>query len=260
MIVMGRGHHTPHMPALPPRAMHLSSAHGIMDHEMQGRGMGQYMGGDAMMERVLIIDDHPLVRDGLRSVIAISFDNIEILEAASLAEAVALLEKQDNFDLILLDLNIPDVRRLDGLKLLRQRFPILPVVMVSGAFDRAIVQDALAAGAAGFIPKSLKRSAIVDALHRVVSGEIYLPETMGEGAAPSADEDDITRRIDSLTPQQKTVLGHLVNGRLNKQIAHDLNVSMTTIKAHVSAILQKLGVLSRTQAVIKANRVHFRAD
>ena len=76
------------------------------------------------------------------------------------------------------------------------RFPILPVVMVSGAFDRAIVQEALAAGAAGFIPKSLKRSAIVDALHRVVSGEIYLPETMGEGAAPSADEDDITRRID----------------------------------------------------------------
>ena len=253
MIVMGRGHHAPHMPALPPRAMHLASAHGIMDHEMQGRGMGQYMGGDAMMERVLIIDDHPLVRDGLRSVIAISFDNIEIWEAASLAEAVALLEKQDNFDLILLDLNIPDVRRLDGLKLLRQRFPILPVVMVSGAFDRAIVQDALAAGAAGFIPKSLKRSGIVDALQRIVAGEIYLPETMGEVPPPSVEEDDIVRRIDSLTPQQKTVLGHLVRGRLNKQIAHDLGVSMTTIKAHVSAILQKLGVLSRTQAVIKAN-------
>ena len=116
MIVMGRGHHTPHMPALPPRAMHLASAHGIMDHEMQGRGMGQYMGGDAMMERVLIIDDHPLVRDGLRSVIAISFDNIEILEAASLAEAVALLEKQDNFDLILLDLRMPDH---DGLWFMR---------------------------------------------------------------------------------------------------------------------------------------------
>lgn len=262
MIVMGRGHYAPHMPALPAGAMHLASAHGIMDHGTQGRGMDQdqYMGGDAMMERVLIIDDHPLVRDGLRSVIAISFDNIEILEAASMGEAVALLEKQDNFDLILLDLNIPDVRRLDGLKLLRQRFPILPVVMVSGAFDRAIVQDALAAGAAGFIPKSLKRSGIVDALHRIVAGEIYLPETMGEVPPPSVEEDDIVRRIDSLTPQQKTVLGHLVRGRLNKQIAHDLGVSMTTIKAHVSAILQKLGVLSRTQAVIKANRVGFSGD
>src|SRR3546814_18076342 len=91
--------------------------------------------------------------------------------------------------------------------------------MVSGAFDRAIVQEALAAGAAGFIPKSLKRSAIVDALHRVVSGEIYLPEAMGESVAPTAEEDEIARRIDSLTPQQKTVLAHLVRGRLNKQIA-----------------------------------------
>jgi DNA-binding NarL/FixJ family response regulator len=83
---------------------------------------------------------------------------------------------------------------------------------------------------------------------------------MGEGTAPSPEDDDISRRIASLTPQQRTVLAHLVRGRLNKQIAHDLGVSMTTIKAHVSAILQKLGVLSRTQAVIKANRVHFTAD
>ena len=258
MIVMGRGNHIPSIRAVPPGAMRLATAHDLSDYP--GQGVGQYMGGEAIMERVLIIDDHPLVRDGLRSVIAISFDNCEIFEAASMEEAVALLEKQDNFDLILLDLNIPDVRRLDGLKLLRDRFPILPVVMVSGAFDRPIVQEALAAGAAGFIPKSLKRSAIVDALHRVVSGEIYLPEAMGETIAPTAEEDEIARRIDSLTPQQKTVLAHLVRGRLNKQIAHDLGVSMTTIKAHVSAILQKLGVLSRTQAVIKANRVHFRAD
>ncbi|WDA35792.1 response regulator [Sphingobium sp. YC-XJ3] len=258
MIVMGRGNHMHSIPAVPPGAMRLATAHDLSDDP--GRGVGQYMGGEAIMERVLIVDDHPLVRDGLRSVIAISFDNCDIFEAASMDEAVSLLEKQDNFDLILLDLNIPDVRRLDGLKLLRDRFPILPVVMVSGAFDRAIVQEALAAGAAGFIPKSLKRSAIVDALHRVVSGEIYLPEAMGENVAPTAEEDEIARRIDSLTPQQKTVLSHLVRGRLNKQIAHDLGVSMTTIKAHVSAILQKLGVLSRTQAVIKANQVHFRAD
>ena len=260
MIVMGRGNHIHQPPALPPGAMRLATSHDLSDYPGRGADMGQYMGAEPIMERVLIVDDHPLVRDGLRSVIAVSFDNCEIFEAASMDEAVATLEKQDNFDLILLDLNIPDVRRLDGLKLLRDRFPILPVVMVSGAFDRAIVQEALAAGAAGFIPKSLKRSAIVDALHRVVSGEIYLPEAMGESVAPTAEEDEIARRIDSLTPQQKTVLMHLVRGRLNKQIAHDLGVSMTTIKAHVSAILQKLGVLSRTQAVIKANLVNFRAD
>ena len=259
MIVMGRGNYAQSTPAIPSGMMQLASSRDLVDHS-QGQKMGQYMGAEAIMERVLIIDDHPLVRDGLRSVIAFSFDACEIFEASSMDEAIATLEKQDNFDLILLDLNIPDVRRLDGLRLLRNRFPILPVVMVSGAFDRAIVQEALAAGAAGFIPKSLKRTSIVEALHHIVAGEIYLPETLGESSASSAEDDDISRRISSLTPQQRTVLAHLVRGRLNKQIAHDLGVSMTTIKAHVSAILQKLGVLSRTQAVIKANRVHFTAD
>lgn len=230
------------------------------NHPFREREMNPYMVDTVTMERILIIDDHPLVRDGLRSVISISFDNCQIFEAASMDDALATLEKQSNFDLVLLDLHIPDVRRLDGLRLLRARFPILPVVMVSGAFDSAIVQEALAAGAAGFIPKSMKRSAIVEALHRIVAGEIFLPETVDDVLAEHPERSDIMRRIDSLTPQQKVVLNHLVNGRLNKQIAHDLGVSMTTIKAHVSAILQKLGVLSRTQAVIKANQVDFRLD
>lgn len=254
MIVMGRGQ-TMHggnrgQFAAPPPMIH---------HHGQGADM-QVEDSDAMMERVLIVDDHPLVRDGLRSVIAVSFDGCEIFEAASLEEALATLEKQSNFDLVLLDLNIPDVKRLDGLKLLRSRHPILPVVMVSGAFDRGIVREALGAGAAGFIPKSMKRSAIVDALHRVVSGEIYMPDAIDEAPQESAEEADILTRIGSLTPQQRIVLTHLVHGRLNKQIAHDLSVSMTTVKAHVSAILQKLNVFSRTQAVILANRVHFDGD
>lgn len=215
---------------------------------------------DPDMERVLIIDDHPLVRDGLRSVIAVTFDGCDIFEAASLEDALVTLEKEDDFDLILLDLNIPDVKRLNGLKLLRERYPILPVIMVSGAFDRVVVREALAAGAAGFIPKSMKRSAIVDALHRVVSGEIYMPDVIND-ANPESDENElIHERINSLTPQQRLVLTHLVAGRLNKQIAHDLSVSMTTVKAHVSAILLKLNVFSRTQAVIMANRIQFNDD
>ncbi|WP_336958613.1 response regulator transcription factor [Sphingobium aquiterrae] len=250
MIVMGRGNYQVRLAAPPIMA----------DHPRRGQVMQDIMGAEAAIERVLIIDDHPLVRDGLRSVIAVSFDGCEVLEAATLDEALGTLEKQSNFDLILLDLNIPDVKRLDGLRLLRARYPILPVVMVSGALDRQVVQEALAAGAAGFIPKSMKRSAIVEALHRIISGEIYLPEVIGEAPPSSMEDSDILMRIDSLTPQQKTVLGHLVNGRLNKQIAHDLNVSMTTVKAHVSAILQKMGVFSRTQAVIKANRVHFTGE
>lgn len=260
MIVMGRGNHAMPVGGSPHIGGRLATPPFLIDHPCRGTDMQSDMSGEAAMERVLIIDDHPLVRDGLRSVIAVTFDGCEIFEAASLDEAVLTLEKQSNFDLILLDLNIPDVRRLDGLRLLRQRFPILPVVMVSGAFDRAIVREALASGAAGFIPKSMKRSAIVDALHRIVSGEIYVPEAIGESSATSREDADILVRIETLTPQQRIVLNHLVHGRLNKQIAHELGVSMTTVKAHVSAILQKMGAFSRTQAVIKANRVHFNAD
>ncbi|CAH0355774.1 response regulator transcription factor [soil metagenome] len=252
MIVMGRssGGGTSY------NAARLAAPHVVMPYKGRGEAMVLNSGG-AEMERVLIIDDHPLVRDGLRSVIAVTFDQCEVFEAAGLEEAIATLEKQSNFDLILLDVHIPDVKRLDGLKLLRERFPILPVVMISGAFDRSIVREALAAGASGFIPKSMKRSAIVEALHRVVAGEIYMPDAIEEDSQGSQQETDILGRIASLTPQQRIVLTHLVHGRLNKQIAHDLSVSMTTVKAHVSAILQKLGVYSRTQAVIMANRVHF---
>jgi DNA-binding NarL/FixJ family response regulator len=231
----------------------------MIHHHGGGPGM-RIEQNEAMMERVLIVDDHPLVRDGLRSVIAVSFDGCEIFEASSMEEAMVTLGKQSNFDLVLLDVNIPDVKRLDGLKLLRNRHPILPVVMVSGSFDRAIVREALAAGAAGFIPKSIKRSAIVEALHRVVSGEIYMPDAIEDSPQENAEEAEILAKIESLTPQQRIVLTHLVHGRLNKQIAHDLSVSMTTVKAHVSAILQKLNVFSRTQAVILANRVHFDGD
>ncbi|WP_245638400.1 response regulator [Croceicoccus bisphenolivorans] len=210
-------------------------------------------------ERVLIVDDHSLVRDGLRTILEVSFANCEIIEADSFEQALDELQKADEVDLVLLDLNIPDVNRLSGLKQLRADFPSTPVVMVTGVTDPVIMRDALAAGAAGFVPKSLKREAIVDALCQVLSGEIYLPdiETNADDDARLKEDEDIRNRIDSLTPQQRIVLGYLVAGLLNKQIAHELSVSMTTVKAHVSAILQKMNVFSRTQAVILANRVGF---
>ncbi|WP_240704757.1 response regulator [Croceicoccus sediminis] len=210
-------------------------------------------------DRVLIVDDHSLVRDGLRSILEISFPECEILEADSFEQALEELQNADEVDLVLLDLNIPDVNRLSGLKQLRADFPSTPVVMVTGVVDPIVMRDALAAGAAGYVPKSLKRQAILDALQQVLSGEIYLPEleTTECDDARLREDEDIRARIDSLTPQQRIVLGHLVAGLLNKQIAHELSVSMTTVKAHVSAILQKMNVFSRTQAVIMANRVGF---
>ncbi|KMS55110.1 transcriptional regulator [Novosphingobium barchaimii LL02] len=208
-------------------------------------------------ERVLIVDDHSLVRDGLRSIFDDVFPACIILEADSLQTALQALDAEGEVDLVLLDLNIPDVSYLSGLEALRSRFPATPVVMVSGMTDRNVVRDALAAGAAGFVPKSLKRAAIVDALQQVLSGEIYMPDLPGH-ERQAAEEDLIRARIDTLTPQQRVVLGHLVAGLLNKQVAYELNVSMTTVKAHVSAILQKMDVFSRTQAVIMANKIGFR--
>lgn len=214
-------------------------------------------GRSSGVERVLIADDHPLVRDGLRTVISVAFDRTELFEASSVAEAIAIIDREGDFDLVLLDLNMPDADGFSGLAALRDRFPSIPVVMVSGEVEAGLVGAAIANGAAGFIPKSLKRSAIVAAIQSILAGDIYMPEEfmpLGEGGGELAD---IRRRIDTLTPQQRTVLGLIVAGRLNKQIAYELDVSMTTVKAHVSAILAKLNVYSRTQAVILANKVKF---
>lgn len=209
------------------------------------------------LDSVLIVDDHALIRDGLRAILSSAFPACTIAEAGSFAEALGNLEAVPDPDLVLLDLNIPDAARFSALEQLRADFPSLPVVMVSGSYDRVTVRDALAAGAAGFLPKTLDRATILDAIQQVMAGEIYVPDELQSDTPEGEEEEKIRKLIDSLTPQQRVVLGHLVAGRLNKQIAHELDISMTTVKAHVSAILCKLNVFSRTQAVILASRVGF---
>ena len=209
------------------------------------------------MERILIADDHPLVRDGLRTVISVAFDQTELFEAASIAEAQAVIDREGDFDLVLLDLNMPDADGFSGLIALRSRFPSIPIVIVSGAVESGLISAAIAHGAAGFIPKSLKRSAIVAAIHAILAGDVFMPEEFRIGSGEGLEGTEIRRRIDTLTPQQRVVLGLVVAGKLNKQIAFELDVSMTTVKAHVSAVLAKLNVFSRTQAVILVNKVHF---
>jgi DNA-binding NarL/FixJ family response regulator len=218
---------------------------------------GLRLEGPQIVERVLIADDHPMVRDGLRTVISVAFDNCELFEASSLDEALATIEREGDFDLVMLDLDMPGTNGLSGLRAMRTRFPLIPVVIVSAAQERGLFRAALAAGASGFIPKSLRRGAIVDALKSILAGEIYTPES---DSAVMDEDVEILRRIATLTPQQTVVLGLVVTGKLNKQIAFDLSVSMTTVKAHVSAILSKLKVSSRTQAVILVNKVHFSGD
>ena len=235
---------------VPATAPHLLSA--VAPLHRRGAG-GQ------SVERVLIADDHPLVRDGLRTVISVAFDQCELFEASSIAETVAIIEREGDFDLVLLDLNMPDADGFSGLATLRDRFPSVPVVIVSGAVEGGLISAAIANGAAGFIPKSLKRSAIVAAIQSILAGDVFMPEEFRTLGADNVELDDIRRRIETLTPQQRVVLGLVVGGKLNKQIAYELDVSMTTVKAHVSAILAKLNVYSRTQAVILANKIHFTA-
>lgn len=211
------------------------------------------------MDRALIADDHPLVRDGLRTVLLVTFDSCELFEAATVDEAMAIISREGDFDLVLLDLNMPGMTDLAGLHRMREHFPSLPVVIVSGSTDRAQIAAAMAAGAAGFVPKSMRRSGIVAALKTVLEGGVYTPDDLGTNEAESEEEAGVRARIATLTPAQKVVLQRLVAGRLNKEVAWELGISMTTVKAHVSAILAKLQVFSRTQAVILANRVGFLA-
>ncbi len=207
--------------------------------------------------RFLIIDDHPLFREALHSAVQMTHPDADTMEARSIAEAMELLAGAKPFDLALLDLSMPDVHGFDGLLQLRTRFPRLPVLVVSGHEDAKIISEALSYGAAGFVPKSARKDDLGMAIRTVMEGAVYVPEAY-KGRQPggeSADRADMVQRLSRLTPQQLRVLQMLRQGMLNKQIAYELQVGETTVKAHVSEILRKLNVYSRTQAVIEVSKL-----
>ncbi len=208
------------------------------------------------MTRFLIIDDHPLFREALHSAVELAYPDAETLDASSLTEATEILEG-GNFDLALLDLNIPGVRGFEGLLHLRARFPRLPVVVVSGHEEPRIIREVMSYGAAGFIPKSVRKADLADAIKVVMDGAIFLPPNYREPAPEAGDavRGKLIEKLSAFTPQQLRVLGMLRDGLLNKQIAHELQVGETTVKAHVSEVLRKLGVVSRTQAVIEVSKL-----
>ena len=204
--------------------------------------------------RFIIADDHPLFRGALRQALAISFTDAEILEAGTLEELTGELETTDA-DLVLLDLAMPGTRGYSGLMFLRAQRPSVPVVIVSATEDPAVVRRCLGVGASGFIPKSLGAEVIRDAIRSILAGEVWIPPEFALDTPEDPEMSDLIARLSTLTPQQVRVLMMLSEGLLNKQIAYALGVSEATIKAHVSAILQKLGVDSRTQAVIAASKI-----
>ncbi len=205
--------------------------------------------------RLLIADDHPLFRGALREAVNGLFDRAEIGEAGTFEEVTELLERGGEIDLVLLDLRMPGVRGFSGLMYLRAQYPGLPVIVVSANDDPAVIRRCMEFGASGFIPKTLGIDVLRQAIARVLQGGVWTPPDVDLARGSDADSAAMIARLSTLTPQQVRVLMMLSGGLLNKQIAYELGVSEATVKAHVSAILQKLGVESRTQAVIAAGKI-----
>ncbi|HZQ13783.1 MAG TPA: response regulator transcription factor [Pseudolabrys sp.] len=210
---------------------------------------------EPLQYRLLIADDHPLFRGALREAVAGLLDHVEIAEAGTFDAAAELLEKNADLDLILLDLAMPGARGFSGLMYMRAQYPSVPVVVISATDDPAVIRRCMEFGASGFIPKTLGVEAMRAAIKRVLDGGVWTPPDVDLTAGSGEQTGELMARMATLTPQQVRVLMMLSEGLLNKQIAFQLGVSEATVKAHVSAILQKLGVESRTQAVIAAAKI-----
>jgi DNA-binding NarL/FixJ family response regulator len=209
----------------------------------------------AQTATIVITDDHPLFRGALRQAIASVMPKARVVEASGMDELNATLGQERDVDLILLDLTMPGVQGFSGLLSLRAQHPELPVVIVSATEEATVIRRAMEFGASGFIPKSIDVDSIGGAIGAVLAGDTWTPPDVDLNAAEDKETADLVRRLGTLTPQQVRVLTMLSEGLLNKQIAYELNVSEATVKAHVSAILDKLGVDSRTQAVIVASKI-----
>ena len=205
--------------------------------------------------QLVIADDHPLFRGALREAVSGLLERVEIAEAGTFDDVVALLDKGGEIDLVLLDLTMPGVRGFSGLLYIRAQYPSVPVIVVSANDDPAAIRRCMEFGASGFIPKTLSVEAMRAAISRILNGGVWTPADVDLSAGSDAESAALMVRMATLTPQQVRVLMMLSEGLLNKQIAYQLSVSEATVKAHVSAILQKLGVESRTQAVIAAAKI-----
>ncbi|WP_028109610.1 response regulator [Ferrimonas futtsuensis] len=198
-------------------------------------------------EKIIIADDHPLFRQALLSVLEKQFPNSQVLEGESVRQLKGLLAQHGDTDLLLLDLNIPDAHGFNTLVQIRSEYPELGVIIISGQEDNRTIAQSVRCGAAAFVPKSQPVPRMIEAVEAVMSGQQWLPEgtDLSDGA-----RDGVEEKIASLSPRQHKILMMFADGLLNKQIAQELGLSEATIKAHASAIFLKLGVRTRTQAVI----------
>ncbi|WEK28089.1 MAG: response regulator transcription factor [Candidatus Pseudomonas phytovorans] len=215
------------------------------------------------MYKILIADDHPLFREAIHNVISDGFQGSEVMETADLDSALALTQAHDDLDLILLDLNMPGMHGLNGLITLRNEAPTTPVVIVSAEQEKQIVLQAITYGAVGFITKSSPRAQMIEAIEQILNGNVYLPPDIirAQKSSTSRRHNDTPNfppeMLQALTRKQLLVLERMTKGESNKQIAYTLEIAETTVKAHVSAILRKLNVHNRVQAILSAGDIDF---
>ncbi len=212
------------------------------------------------MKRFLVVDDHPLFREALYGVVHTMWPEAEINEATELEAAFEMIAGlRRGYDLVLLDLMLPGVTGFDGVLQLLNRFPNQRMLIVSALEERRLVEEALSLGVAGFVSKSAGKAELTKAIQQTLDGETYRPPGARPAAGTHNGNSDLIARLSELTPQQMRVLHLIRQGKLNKQIAHELGVSETTVKAHVSEVLHKMNVNSRTQAVIETSHLDFSA-
>lgn len=207
--------------------------------------------------KLMVIDDHTLFRDGLKHVLYQLEDNVQILDAPTCTHALTIAAGVDDLDMVLLDLGLPDMDGFDALRLLHQRFPILPIVVLSASEEQSDAQKSLAEGALGYIPKSSSGQVMLSALRLVFAGGVYLPPFLSHfgmaSSAVSATDHNASKSNTSsqgLTERQLDVLALLRQGKSNKQIAKELGLTEGTVKVHLAAIYKVLNVTNRTEAVI----------
>lgn len=211
--------------------------------------------------RVVIADDHRLLREGVAETLELLDPKAEVLQASSLSEATEILSDHGSADLIVLDLMMPGMNGLAGLRDMRAQHPETPIVILSGQIERPVILEALGSGANGFIPKTIGREALLNALKLVLLGETYIPTYAFDGPASSSSDDaaataddgeDESEGFGDLTNREKDVLRFLIKGHPNKLIARELGLEEVTVKAHLSKIYRKIDVTNRAQAVAKA--------
>ncbi|MEY9592837.1 DNA-binding NarL/FixJ family response regulator [Bradyrhizobium yuanmingense] len=210
--------------------------------------------------RFLIVEDHPLFREALEGALQMAAPTAEILQATSIDGALEQAAAAAELDLILLDLSMPGTTGLSGIIRIRKAFPRIPIVIVSGHQDPQIIAGALSLGVSGYILKSSSKQELAQSIGEVLRGAVCVPAAYRGLVRPqraAGPAQDLLKRLHELTPQQLRVLEMLKRGLQNKQIAFELNISETTVKVHVSDILRKLNVLSRTKAIVEMSRIDF---